>query len=99
MEATLHELLLMATWNHRSGFFSQIESALYSQANASDVPGPGDEFWQHNIYAGYRFRKRAAEIRVGLLNIANQDYRLNPLNLHRDLPRERTFTARLRLNF
>ena len=30
---------------------------------------PGDDFWQHNIYAGYRFLGRRAEARVGLLNI------------------------------
>lgn len=44
---------------------------------------------------------RLAELQfsVGLLNITDQDYRLNPLNLRSELPRERTFVARLRFDF
>jgi hypothetical protein len=38
-------------------------------------------------------------MRVGLLNITDQDYRLNPLNLYRELPRERTLAASLKFNF
>ena len=36
---------------------------------------------------------------VGVLNVAGQDYRLNPLTPYVDLPREREFVARLRINF
>jgi len=32
-------------------------------------------------------------------NLLDQDYRLNPLNLHLELPRERMFVARLKFNF
>ncbi len=96
--ALLHELTLSATYNHPSGFFALAEGQFHSQSNRDDFPGPGDSFWQENFYVGYRFRKRVAEARIGLLNLANQDYQLNPLNLHLDLPRERTFTARLRIN-
>src|SRR5690606_18457404 len=98
-EATLHELLLNVVWNHPSGFFWQAESAFYAQENENDLPGPGDRFWQHNFFIGYRFARRVAEARLGLLNIADQDYRLNPLNVHLELPRDRTLSARLRLNF
>ena len=35
----------------------------------------------------------------GVLNLADQDYRLTPLNAYRSLPRERTFVVSLRLNF
>jgi len=28
----------------------------------------GDEFWQFNVFAGYRFPRQQAEIKVGLLN-------------------------------
>ncbi len=97
-EATLHELTLSATYNHPCGFFAQAEGTYYSQSNHNDFPGPGDDFWQENVFVGYRFRKRFAEARVGILNIADRDYRLNPLNLHPELYRARTFTARLRIN-
>jgi hypothetical protein len=33
------------------------------------------------------------------MNITGQDYRLSPLNLTAELPRETTFVARLRFNF
>ena len=56
-------------------------------------------FAQFNVFAGYRFPRRRAELTVGLLNIADQDYRLNPLNLHADLARERTLTVNFKFNF
>jgi hypothetical protein len=59
----------------------------------------GDDFWQCNIMGGYRSPRRRFELMVGLLNLADQDYKLNPITLYQELPRERTFVARLRLNF
>lgn len=98
--ATLQELSLTVNFHHRCGAFAQWESAWWRQDNSSDPTVAADEnFWQHNFIAGYRFPRRQAEIRLGLLNIFDADYRLNPLNLHADLPRGRTFTASVRLNF
>ena len=48
---------------------------------------------------GYRFLQRRCEVRLGVLNLTGQDYRLNPLNLHEEYPRERTLYTSLRLNF
>ena len=60
---------------------------------------PGDSFWQHDLVAGYRFAKRRAELRLGVLNLTDQGYRLNPLNLYAELPRQRTFLAAAKFNF
>jgi len=95
-QATLQQLALTANFYHRSGFFAQWESAWYQQNN-SDLPD--ENFWQHNFAVGYRFTRRRAEVRVGLLNIFDTDYRLNPLNLHAELPRGRMLTTSLRMNF
>ena len=57
---------------------------------------PGDYFWQFNALVGFRFPRRRAEIAVGLLNLTDRDYRLNPVNLYADLPRDRTLLLRLR---
>jgi hypothetical protein len=38
-------------------------------------------------------------VTVGLLNIAGQDYNLNPLNIYNELPRARTLAVSLKLNF
>jgi hypothetical protein len=98
--ATLQQLSLAANFNHSSGVFAQWESTWYLQSNSGYSPSlPGDEFWQHNVLVGYRFPRRRAEIRLGLLNVLNTDYRLNPLNLYSELPRSRMFTASVRLNF
>jgi len=99
-EAILQQGELFAIYNHPSGFFLRGEALWNDQSNAGYTPNlPGDDFWQFNAFAGYRFLHRRAELRLGLLNIGGQDYNLNPLNLHEEYPRQRTFTMRLRLNF
>jgi Tfp pilus assembly protein PilF len=100
LESTLHQLDLHATFNHPSGFFGEFQSLWYDQSNEGYVvPKPGDNFWQLNAFAGYRFAQRRAELTLGLLNLTDQDYKLNPLTLYAELPRERTLLVRLRLSF
>jgi hypothetical protein len=36
------------------------------------------------------------EVRVGVFNLTDQDYQLNPLTLYSELPRERLFAASFR---
>jgi Flp pilus assembly protein TadD len=99
-QAILQQVSLGATFNHPSGIFAQWESSWYHQTDSGYNPALAtSDFWQHNAFVGYRFPRRYAEIRVGVLNIFNQDYQLNPLNLQGELPRARTFVASLRLNF
>ena len=50
-------------------------------------------------FAGYRFPRRKAELTLGVLNLTDQDYRLNPLTLYDELPRGRTFMSQLRFSF
>jgi Tfp pilus assembly protein PilF len=98
--STLHEAELFASYACPCGFFARAEALWYSQANrgyATDLPG--DNFWQFNFFAGYRFLRRQAEVAVGLLNVGDQDYALNPLTLYRELPRERTFAGRIQFYF
>jgi outer membrane receptor for monomeric catechols len=96
----LQTLSLTANFHHSSGVFAQWESAWFHQENSGYTPArPGDDFWQHNITLGYRLPRRVAELRCSLLNVFDQDYRLSPVNLHATLPRARTFTLSLRLNF
>lgn len=93
-KALLQQLDLSATFNHPSGIYGRFDALWFRQDNRGYSPDePGDNFWQLNIYAGYRFYHRRAEVQVGLLNITDQNYRLNPLNLYYELPRARTLTA------
>ena len=100
LEAVLNQVRLFGIYNLPCGFFSVFESLWFSQSNRGYSPNlPGDDFWHLNLHLGYRFPRRQAELRVGLLNLTDQDYNINPLNLHAGLPRERTFAARFRFNF
>ena len=96
----LHQVNLFAIYNVPCGFFARGEAIWTQQSNRGYRPDiPGDDFWQFNVFAGYRFYHRAAEVRLGLLNIGDQDYRLNPLNLYNELPRERTLTVSFKFYF
>jgi outer membrane receptor for ferric coprogen and ferric-rhodotorulic acid len=100
LRSTLNQLNLYTIYNHPTGAFAQVDGAWYSQSNHGYSPAqPGDDFWQLNLLVGYRFPRRQAEVTVGILNLTDTDYRLNPLTLYNDLPRERTFVARLRFSF
>ncbi len=98
--ALLHQVSLTGNMHLPCGFFAQWESAWYRQDTGGAIPSLATaDFWQHNVMAGYRFPRRQAELQIGVLNLLDTDYRLNPLNLHADLARRRTFVASLRLNF
>ena len=99
-EATLHQVHLSGTVNLPCGFFASAGAVWSRQSNRGYSPDiPGDDFWQFNVFVGYRFLKRRVDVRVGLLNLGGADYRLNPLTLYAELPRERTFAARLQFYF
>jgi tetratricopeptide (TPR) repeat protein len=104
----LHEATVFALYNHPCGFFARADANWYDQENDGfrpdsahprNDPRPGDDFWQFNVYAGYRFFRNQCEVSVGLLNLTDHDYRLEPLNYYEELPRERTFFARVKLSF
>ena len=89
--STLHQLTLQARFQHSSGFFGQGQSVWNTQSNRGYTPDrPGDDFWQLNFLAGWRFWQRHAEVSVGVLNVTDQDYRLNPLNPYLEPARDRT---------
>ena len=99
-KATLHQGQLFALYHHPCGFFARLEGNWYQQSNVGYTPAaPGDELLQVNAYVGYRFRRNFGDVTLGLLNINDEDYKLNPLNYYNELPRERTLLVRLRLNF
>ena len=99
-KATLQQLDLSANFNHPSGFFGRFDALWSQQDNQGYSPDePGDDFWQFNAYAGWRFHHRQAELQLGLLNITGANYRLNPLNLYYELPRERTLSVLFKFYF
>ena len=100
VSATLHQLLLAALFNHPSGAFGQF-NAIWSEQTNRDYRQDldGDDFWHYNVLVGYRFLRRHGEVAIGILNLTDRDYELNPLTLYSELPRERTFVASLKFYF
>ena len=98
--SVLNTVNLHANWNHPCGLFGILTADWINQNNSGfSTPEPGDDFWQVNAYAGYRMWQRRVEFTVGLLNIFDQNYQLEPLNLYNETARSRTFLARLRISF
>jgi len=99
MDATLHQLKLFAGVQHPSGFFGRVESVWTKQTHDGAPQPADDDVLQWNLWAGYRFWDRRAELSAGLLNIGDQNYQLHPIHYYNELTRERTFAARFRLSF
>jgi tetratricopeptide (TPR) repeat protein len=100
LQSTLHETSLFANYNLPCGFFSQFQANWWDQSNKGFSPNePGDDFWQFNIFAGYRFPRRHMEIQVGVLNLANQNYSLDPLTFYLEQVHTRTFVTSFKFNF
>jgi hypothetical protein len=100
-EAKLHQLNLFALYNHPSGFFSRAEALWYVQSNrdAAAANFGAEDFWHFNAFVGYRFPRRWAEISLGVVNLTDRSYALNPLNLFNTLPVHRELVANLRFHF
>ena len=80
--------------------FSAVDVGTGATRRRVDREGrPSDDFWQFNVVAGYRFLRNQCEVSCGVLNLSGQDYQLDPLTPYAELPRERTFFVRCRLNF
>jgi hypothetical protein len=66
-KSTLQQAEGYVQFNHPSGFFSRAEAHWYGQSNSGWTPAePGDHFFQYNLFAGYYFAHRRAELEVGI---------------------------------
>ncbi len=100
LSATLHQVSAFVRFTHECGFFGELSGSWNHQSSEGYSPALADEdVWFCDLFVGYRFLQRRGEVRVGILNLGDQDYRLNPLNLHDEWFRERTLFTSLRLNF
>lgn len=99
-QAGLHELRTSVLVHHESGGFASLEHRFLGQMSSGyGATRPNESFSQLNAYVGWRLRNSRADVTIGLLNLANQDYRLNPLTPFDDLSRQRTLHARFRFYF
>lgn len=98
-QATLSRIQLSARYQHPRGWFAEGYCTYYHQTNDGYEPAlPGDAFWQQDVFVGFRWPRQITEIRAGILNLSNQNYRLNPLNLLNEPQRSRTFVVSLQFN-
>jgi hypothetical protein len=100
----LHEVGVRLGFDHPSGFFARAQSRWFIQdndgyPNALNAGRPDESTYQLDLFLGWRFARRRGEILFGILNLTDQDYRLNSLTPYTDLPRERVWLGRVRFNF
>jgi outer membrane receptor protein involved in Fe transport len=100
LRGTIQTLDVHGIYQHPSGFFSRLNGSWTQQSNKGyPTTRPNENFWQWDFLAGYRFSQRRAELTLGVLNLTDQNYQLNALNLHHEKPRDRTFVAQFRFHF
>ncbi|HEV2694189.1 MAG TPA: TonB-dependent receptor [Verrucomicrobiae bacterium] len=100
LRGVIQSLDLDAVYQNPCGFFARVDALWTQQQNEGYAPDePGDNFWQGNVQAGWRFFRRHAEFSAGVLNIAGRNYHLNPLNVYQALPRDRTFFTQFKIQF
>lgn len=99
-ESYLHQIHLDSIYNSSGGFFGHFNANWNQQSNQQDIAGNvGDDFWQLNAFVGYRWWQRRAEFRVGIVNMNDQDYQLDPTTFYNELPRDRMLTLRFKFNY
>lgn len=98
-DAELHRVGAALLYQRTDGWFGRVVGDVFIQDNHALNTPAHEEFGQLSIVAGYRFQRQRGEIALGILNVTGRDYAMNPLTLYEELPRERTFYARLRFNF
>lgn len=105
--ATLAELWNHLQWQHPRGPFARAESlCLWQRHNnrmtmlEGEPEARGRTFTsQLNIVMGWKFPSDRGELSAGVLNVADTQHHIDPLSGFPDLPQERVFVARLKLNF
>jgi hypothetical protein len=105
--STLNEFSLFGNYYVPCGFFSQLQGNWWIQHNAfnyysstgAPLSEPGADFWQFNLYAGYRFPRRHIEMAIGLVNMFNTGYNVDPVTYFLEQARTRTLMASLKFNF
>lgn len=96
-QARLHQLGPRVFFNSAGGWFGSAEALWTTQSGTDPAAGDfGEDFWQVNLFAGYRFWRRQVEARIGLLNVTDDGHRLHPLNLTPRYPQSRTLSLSLR---
>ena len=99
-ETRLHQTNVNLIYNHRSGIFGRAEGRWLIQDNSGPLPGGSDEDFLHlNAFVGFRKPGRHYEVTIGVLNLTDRDYQLDPLSPISELPRRRTVFLRAELNF
>jgi tetratricopeptide (TPR) repeat protein len=99
--ADLHRWRANVLFNHPTGFYAGAETIWFVQDNDGYGRARPNEQFQHlNVILGYRFWENRGDVRVGLLNLTDDDYRLNPLSVYSStLPRERVYSLSVKLEY
>jgi len=99
LRSSLHDIGVSGIVNHPSGVFARGELRWFIQNDSGSLLNVGDEDFAHiNCFFGYRAPEQRWELTVGVLNLNDRNYRINPLNPFIELPRERSLFVRFNIN-
>ena len=99
LDADLHSFRVQAVLNWKTGVFLRGKATWWLQSDIDSGVRYATDHQNVDLDMGWRFPGQCGEISVGVLNLMGDDYRLAPLSAVHEMPRERVFFARLRLNF
>lgn len=95
----LHQAETYLIWNHESGWFSRLNARFFSQENDGYTTArPGDSWTQIDFSVGKRLFDNRGSLECGVLNLAGDDYRFNPLLTLPEFPQERLFFVEMRID-
>ena len=98
-EGLLQRAEFFVLFNHPCGAIAGAEAEIDAQlVKGNNIPDFHQSFWQVNTFAGYRFPRRKAEIRMTLLNATGLTDPLSALNYHVALPRNRILALTIKLD-
>ncbi len=98
-DLTTHTVGLSGRFNHPFGWFAGADARWTLQTSEGDQALPREDVWRADIFLGYRFWERRAEVLIGVENLFDQDYQLSPLTLYAAPTRERTLVARFKWSY
>ena len=100
LTAISHQVNLHLGFNHRFGFFGRAATRWFGQSSSGYVQGiPSESVWQTDVWAGWRSVGRKVVVRLGLLNLLDTGYHINPLTLYNETPQHRTAAMQVRFSF
>ena len=96
-EANLNSIRGSLLYQRKDGWFTRASAIWHIQDRQMMKISDHEDFFQINLFFGYRLSRHRGEMTIGILNLNDKNYGLSPLTPYEELPRERMIYLRIRL--